>query len=258
MGSDVDSDSEAAVDVGAPTERSRGGSEGSNERPTDPASFVWSTDLSATESEGGDDADADIEPESDAALSPARYLLAGETIAERIDAGRGWVVATTHRVLVYDPTADGARFTSIDRPNVVGVGTTGGGNATVLGYVSRAVVYAVLLLGGGLIARSFGLRSLFSVSSGAAETPGVGGLLSFLSLAGTLIGLFVDALVLGGIVSGLVAVVLAVWYLRGRQPTLVVERAGDDDVTIRLPSVVAGERAVGRLEGELADELAAA
>ncbi|WP_318569797.1 hypothetical protein [Salinigranum marinum] len=254
MGSDVDTDPEADADV--PTDRSQDTPDGSRERPTDPASFVWSTDLSATETEADAEPESEPEPESEAALSPTRYLLAGEAITERIDVGRGWVVATTHRVLVYDPAAAGTRFTSIDRPNVVGVGTTGGGNATVLGYVSRAVVYAVLLLGSGLVARSFGLRSLFSVSSGAAETPGVGGLLSFLSLAGTLLGLFVDALILGGVVAGLVAVALAVWYLRGRQPTLVVERAGDDDVTIRLPSAAAGQRAVGRLERELADELA--
>lgn len=255
MGSDVDTDPEAAVDVDASTDRSHDTPDESSDRPTDAAaSFVWSTDLSAGETEA--DADSEPEPESEPALSPTRYLLAGETITERLDVGRGWVVATTHRVLVYDPAADGPRFTSIDRPNVVGVRTTGGGNATVLGYVSRAVVYAVLLLGGGLVARSFGLRSLFSVSSGAAETPGVGGLLSFLSLAGTLLGLFVDALVLGGVVAGLVAVALAVWYLRGRQPTLVVERAGDDDVTVHLPSAVAGDRAIERLERELADELA--
>jgi hypothetical protein len=194
--------------------------------------------------------------EGAAMLTPDRYLLAGESVVDRLDVGRGWVAATTHRVLVFDPTSDGRRFAAVDRPNVVGVRTTHGGDPTVLTFLSRAVVSCVLLLGAGVAARSLGFESLFVLDTGVADTPGVGGLVSMLSLAGTLLGLFVDALFVGGVVAGLAAFVLAGWYLHGREPTLVVERAGDDDLSVRLPSRETGDRAVERLERLLADELA--
>jgi hypothetical protein len=159
-------------------------------------------------------------------------------------------------VLVFDPTSDGPRFAAVDRPNVVGVRTTHGGDPTVLTLLSRAVVYCVLLLGAGVAARSLGFESLFVLDTGVADTPGIGGLVSMLSLARSLLGLFVDALFVGGVVAGLAAFVLAGWYLRGREPTLVVERAGDDDLSVRLPSRETGDRAVERLERLLADELA--
>lgn len=226
------------------------------ERERDSSGFVWNTPLS----NGGPAPEPNPEPATEPALStlpPERYLLAGEAVVERVDLGRGWVAATTHRVLVFDPEGEGTRFDSVDRPNVVGVRTTTGGDPARLGYVSRAVLYAVLLLGGWLAARSVGLASLFSVPD--ADVTGIGGLLSMLSLAGRLLTLFVDALLVGGAVAALAAAVLAAWYLRGRHPALVVERAGDDDdVTLRLPTAVAGDRAVEALEQVLADELLAA
>ena len=252
------------------------------------ASFVWTTDPSADADDGdreGSDADDDVADSDDrdgnvdsderddiadnddrddessrrpSTLSPERYLLAGETIVERVDVGRGWVTATTHRVLVFDPDSDGKRFEAVDRPNVVGVRTRDGGDPTPLAYLPRTVVYSVLLLGGGLVAQSYGLRSLFSVSTDAAEMPGVGGVTSMLSLAGALMGLLVDALLVGGVVAGLAALALAAWYLRSRHPALVIERAGDDDVTFRLPSAAVGDRAVETLERVLSEELATA
>jgi hypothetical protein len=208
--------------------------------------------------EVGDAPDDDGRSGRPSTLSPERYLLAGETVVEGVDVGRGWVAATTHRVLVFDPDSDGRRFEAVDRPNVVGVRTSGGGDPTPLAYLPRAVVYSVLLLGGGLVARSYGLRSLFSVSTDAAEMPGVSGVTSMLSLAGVLMGLLVDALLVGGVVAGLAALALAAWYLRSRHPALVIERAGDDDVTFRLPSAAVGDRVVETLERVLSDELAAA
>ncbi|WP_380675644.1 hypothetical protein [Salinigranum sp. GCM10025319] len=295
MSSDVDADPEAAVDVGREDEnenedenanedddtegdRSSASTSESDRASGDAASFVWTTDLSTNAADdgdredfddddgGGDDdswdsnVDSDDQDESSerpSTLSPERYLLAGETVTERVDVGRGWVAATTHRVLVFDPDSEGKRFAAVDRPNVVGIRTTDGGDPTPLAYLPRAVVYSVLLLGGGLIARSYGLRSLFSVSPGATEMPGVSGVLSMLSLAGALMGLLVDALLVGGGVAGLAALALAAWYLRSRHPTLVIERAGDDDVTLRLPAAAVGDRAVETLERVLAEELAA-
>jgi hypothetical protein len=193
-----------------------------------------------------------------AILPPERYLLAGERLVERIDVGSGWVVATTHRVVVFDPD-DGTRterFVAIDRPNVVGVRTGGGGDPRLLGYVSRAAVSALLLLGSGAVAESVGLRTLFDTDLAPVGAPGVAGLTSMLAVAGDLLGLLVDVFLVGGSVAAVAAFLLAGAYLRRRRPTLVIERAGGDDVVVRLPSRQSGERAVETLARALADELA--
>jgi hypothetical protein len=189
-------------------------------------------------------------------LDPGRYLFTGETVATRVDVGRGWVVATSHRLLAFDPDASGRRFVTVDRPNVVDVRVTGGGSRRVRASALRAGLYAVVLLGGGLAARSLGLGSLFATNVDVGTTPGVGGLVSLLSLVGALVALLVDLLVVGGAVLGLVALGLGVWYTRGRQPTLVVERAGEDALTVPLPSHAVGRRLVDGLERVLAEELA--
>jgi hypothetical protein len=205
-------------------------------------------------SESGPDPELNSEPVAPtedgrrASLDPERYLFAGETVEERVGLGRGWVVATTHRLLVFDPASEGRRFVSVDRPNVVAVRRTGGGSRRLRSYALRAGIYAVVLWGGWLGARSLGLRSLFGASPDVSGTPGVGGLVSALSL--------VQALLDAGVVAGLAALALGALYLRGRDPTLVVERAGHDDLRIALPSASVGRRAVAGLERAFADELA--
>jgi hypothetical protein len=270
MGADNDGEtgSESAVDVGAETENERGGDrEGDDARDT---SFVWnevgveepSADGEGTDERSADESETDepgsgaVDDSHPATFAPDRYLLAGESLVDRVDVGRGWIAATTHRVLVFAPEAEGRRFDAIDRPNVVGIRTTGGGDPTLLGYASRAGAYGLLLLGGWIAVRAFGLGSLFDVGAGVADTPGVGGLLSMLSLAGTLFDVLVTALLVGGVVAVGAAAVLVWWYSRSRHPALVIERAGGDDVTLELPSAAVGERAVATLERTLADELA--
>lgn len=189
-------------------------------------------------------------------LDPERYLLAGETIAERVDVRRGWVVATSHRLLVFDPESSGTRFVTVERPNVVDVRTTGGGSQRIRSYALRAGLYAVVLLTGGFVARGLGLRSLFTANPDVGTTPGVGGLVSALSLVGTLVGVVVDLLLFSGLAAGVVGLALGVWYVRGRQPTLVVERAGEADVELELPSNAVGRRLVDGLERAFSEELA--
>jgi hypothetical protein len=189
-------------------------------------------------------------------LDPRHYLFAGETVETRVDVGRGWVVATSHRLLTFDPDASGRRFVTVDRPNVVGVRVTGGGSRRVRSSALRAGLYAVVLLVGGLAARSLGLESLFVTNADVGNTPGVGGLVSLLSLVGALVALLVDLLLVGGAVLGLAALGFGVWYARGRQPTLIVERAGEDALTVSLPSHAVGRRLADGLERALAEELA--
>lgn len=267
-GTDDETGSDSAVDVGAEAESEHGG-DAENDTAGD-TSFVWDevateepsarepreTDERLPDDGGADGQPSDAESVHPPALAPERYLLAGESLVERVDVGRGWVAATTHRVLVFDPDGEGKRFEAIDRPNVVGIRTTSGGDQSTLGYASRAGAYGLLFLGGWIAARSFGLGSLFDVDAGVADAPGVDGLLSMLSLAGTLFDVLVTALLVGGVVAGGAAVVLFGRYYRSRRPTLVVERAGGDDVTLGLPSDGVGEQVVGTLERTLADELA--
>jgi hypothetical protein len=191
-------------------------------------------------------------------LDPERYLLAGETLDEQVDVRRGWVVATSHRLVVFDPDADGKRFVAVDRPNVLDVRTTGGGNSRLRSSAFRAGLYAVVLLAGGSVARGLGLRDLFTAGPDVGSTPGVGGLVSVLSLVGALVGLVVDVVLFGGLLAGVVALALYALYRRGRAPTLVVERAGEDDLELELPSNAVGRQAVARLEAAFSDELALA
>lgn len=190
-------------------------------------------------------------------LAPGRYLFAGETIVEHHETRAGWVAVTTHRLLTFDPDADGKRFETVNRPNVVAVRTTDGGNPTLHAYRWRALGYAVVLLGGGLVARSMGLQSLFRTPTATGTgTVGIDGLLSALSLFGLVVGLLVDLLLVAGVVAALAALGLAAWSLLARRPTLVVERAGEADIELELPTEAAGRRTVDALERALRDELA--
>lgn len=251
--SGVDGDEADATDEADETDEMGGIDDQPDETPADePATFVWNdpAEPEPPESEGrSSGADA-----TGRSLDPERYLLAGETIVERHDVGAGWVAVTTHRLLVFDPDSEGRRFETVDRPNVLGVGTSGGGSRSVVPYAWRAGGYAVVLVGGGLLVRASGLQSLFTTTETGA--PGVDGVLSILSLVGTLVGLLADLLFVAGGVAAVAAVALTAWYLRSRAPTLVVERAGDDDIRIRLSDGVVGERLADTIEHALADELA--
>jgi hypothetical protein len=244
-------------EIGPPADEDDDSSPEPTNTTTADEEFVWGVAV-GTES-GADEAE---DAQSDGAdsrgpLDPEQYLLAGETLVERHDVRGGWVAVTTHRLLVFDPDpdTDGRRFEAVDRPNVVGVGTTGGGSRTVLSYALQAGGYAVVLLGGGALLRSTGVQSLFSAPETGAQ--GVDGVLSVLSLVGVVVGLLVDLLfVAGGLAVGL-ALGLTAWFLRSRAPTLVVERAGDDDIRLRLPATGDATRVVAAVEAALADELAA-
>ena len=249
-------------DVGAVDDESRRVDGDESTDAPDPSPFVWEAELDDDTNDGDErteptpsDSAWAADPSPRRTLDPDPYLFAGETARERVDVGRGWVVATSHRLLVFDPDSSGKRFVTVDRPNVVDVGMRGRGHTQVRSYALRAGLYAAVLLVGGLAARSLGVQSLFAASPDVGNTPGVGGLVSLLSLVGTLVGLLVDLLFFGGLALALVALGLGGWYLRGRQPTLVVERAGEDDIELELPSHAVGRRAVEGLERALAEEL---
>jgi hypothetical protein len=224
--------------------------ESGNERAEDGAETTARDAGSHTEADTG-------ESDGRERLTPERYLLAGETVVDRHETRAGWVAVTTHRLLAFDPEGDGKRFEAVDRANVVAVRTADGGSAELRSALVRALGYAVVLLGGGLVGRSLGLRSLFSTPTGTdAGAVGLGGLLSVLSLVGAFVGLVVDLLLVAGVVAALAAVGLGVWYLRSRRSTLVVERAGEAAVSLAVPTATAGDRIVDALERELHDELA--
>lgn len=254
MSSDADDtdapNQQARVDGDDDPEQSAGAAGSSATEVETP--FVW-TETGDSPPSDAETARSETDADTRHRLAPERYLLAGETIVEQHDVNAGWVAVTTHRLLVFDPNSRGRRFETVDRPNVVGVGTTGGGSRTIRPYVWRAVGYAVVLLGGGLLVRAAGLQSLFAAPETGA--PGVDGVLSVLSLVGALVGLLVTLLFVAGGLAAVTALGLGAWSLRSREPTLVVERAGDDDIALRLPPTVDGGRLVAGIENALADEL---
>jgi hypothetical protein len=245
---------EAEADVDGTNDGSNSGTGSTADDDTD--AFVWDGSVAADPGESPDETAAAGGGQR-ARLAPERYLFAGERVVQQESLDPGWVAVTTHRLLVFDPDAEGRRFEAVDRLNVVGVTATAGGSPRARSLLPRVAAYAVVLLSCGLAGRAVGLRSLFSSVPETSGAPGVDGLLSVVGLVGSLLGGLVDLLVVAGVVAGLVAVSLVAWDVRDRTPTLVVERAGDDDIRVELPTASSGRDVVDGIEWALADELAA-
>ncbi|WP_435068716.1 hypothetical protein [Haloplanus sp. C73] len=163
---------------------------------------------------------------------PEDLCYAGEQVVENASLGDGWVAVTSHRVLAYDPAADGRRFEAVPRPNVSSVGVDAEGERQLLGWSLRAGVYGLVAVGGSVALRAMGLGETLAVSASAEGAP-IGSVLAVTDALVAALSLLTTLLLVGGV--GLCAGALALgWrYLRTRQPALVIERFGESDV--RLP-----------------------
>lgn len=180
-------------------------------------------------------------------------LFDGETVRETVALDSARVVVTSHRVLAFTPGMEGANFHQVDRPNVEGVGTGARGTAGLLEPTAKVGVLGVVLVAAGAFldfGAILGDVTLGGAGGEAAGRIGIGnvlgplrGLLDFLRNLDAYMQLF------GGLAL-LLAVVLggAYWYLR--DPTLVVEVAGGEDV--HLPRPDAESDVAGRLERTIA------
>lgn len=163
---------------------------------------------------------------------PETLCYAGERVVERAALGDGWVAVTSHRVLAYDPAADGRRFEAVHRPNVSTIDVDAEGERRLLGWSLRAGVYGLVAVGGSVALRAMRLGETLAVGTSAAGAP-IGSVLAVTDALVAALSLLTTLLLVGGV--GLCAGALALgWrYLRTRQPALVIERFGEGDV--RLP-----------------------
>ena len=185
-------------------------------------------------------------------VTPGDLRYDGEEVIARTPLGTGWAAVTSHRVLAYNPDADGRRFEAVDRPNVRGITVDAAGDRRQLGWALRASVYGLVGLGGGVALRVLNVASTLSVGEPARDAP-VGGVLAVTDAVAAAVATLTTLLSLAGVGLLVVAVGLSARYLRTRHPTLVIDRFGDDPVRLPIPRSD-GERAATTLSKALAGD----
>jgi hypothetical protein len=186
---------------------------------------------------------------SSTTYDPERLCYDGERVVERTPLGAGWAAVTAHRVLAYNPAAEGQRFEAVDRPNVSDVTVDADGDGRFLGWGLRAAVYGLAGLGGGIALRAMDLQSTLSVEANAGAAP-VGSVLAVTDALAGALGLLTTLLLVGGVSLLAGALALLARYLRTREPAFVVERFGADPIRLSAPRAD-GERARRALAGAL-------
>jgi hypothetical protein len=200
---------------------------------------------------GGDGVGADgTDPlATSAGDDPESLCYDGELVVERAPLGAGWAAVTTHRVLAYNPAADGRRFETIDRPNVSDVSVDAAGDRRLLGWGLRAAVYGLAGLGGGVALRVTNLGETLSLNANAGAAP-VGSVLAVTDALAAALTLLTTLLLVVGVALVVGALALLARYLRTRRPALVVERFGGEPVRLSAPRGD-GERAARALSAAL-------
>jgi hypothetical protein len=183
---------------------------------------------------------------------PERLCYDGERVVASATLGAGWAAVTSHRVLAYDPSADGRRFAAVQRPNVGDVAVDASGDRRLLGWGLRAGVYGLAALGGGVGLRAVDLASTLSVGGGVASAP-VGGVLAVIETLASAFAALATLLLGGGALAVAVGVALLVRYRRTRRPALVIDRYGDDPVRLSVDRAD-GERAAAALSAALSGD----
>lgn len=161
-------------------------------------------------------------------------LYDGETVRETVDLATGQVVVTSHRVLAFTPRTEGANFRQADLPNVEGVGFGAQTEADLLERALRFSVIGVVLLGFGVVVDFGSIVGDVDLTGGeAAGQIGIGGMLGAIQTMLGLIRSLDQYMQLFGAVALVLGVVLlsVYWYLR--EPTVVIEVAGGDDIHVQ-------------------------
>jgi hypothetical protein len=163
-------------------------------------------------------------------------LYEGETVRETVEFEGTSVVVTSHRVLAFTPEMDGANFKQVDRPNVVGVDTDAKSEAALLERtVKVGLVGGVLLVGGYVLDFGAIVGDVDLTGGGTAGQVGIGNILGPLQSMLDLLRSLDLYMQLAGALALLLAVALFGVYWHLRDPTLVIEVAGDDDIHVPRP-----------------------
>jgi hypothetical protein len=161
-------------------------------------------------------------------------LYDGESVLETVDIGTARVVVTSHRVLAFTPEMDVKDFQQAERPNVVGVDTNALAESTLLERGLRYLVVGGVLIAAGTIFDFGGMLGDTEFDSSEASQIGLGGIMEITRTLMNLMRNLDQLLQIFGALALLLAVVLlgVYWFLR--DPTLVIELAGDEE-NIHLP-----------------------
>jgi hypothetical protein len=170
---------------------------------------------------------ADVDAEA------ARHCYEGEQVVTSAPLGAGWAAVTSHRVLAYNPAAEGRRFEAVDRPNVAGVDVDAAGDRRLLGWGLRGLLYGLAAVGGGVALRAMRIGETLSVD--AAGSAPVGGVLAITDALAAAVTTLAALLLVGGVALAVGGLGLVGRYLHTRQPALVIERFGDESVTLSTP-----------------------
>lgn len=170
-----------------------------------------------------------------------RLLYEGETVEETVEMAEGaTVVVTSHRVLAFKPSLEGANFEQVDRPNVEGVSTGALAESDLLGRALQWGVIGLVLLAGGFLVNLDSLVGQVDLSSASAGRIGIGGFMGMMQTVMDLLALLDDGMRLFGAIFLLLAAVLVGVYVLTRDRTLVIRVAGNDDVHVPRPEAVTG------------------
>lgn len=167
-------------------------------------------------------------------------LYAGEEPRAAVPVADGYLVATTHRLLVYTPRDDGANLEVVHGPNATAISHDASGNAQLL----QPIVYTV---GGGLLLVVLG--TMLNVQGMSDAVPsmeggggvGVGSILAQIASLLSLVGLLDELMAVAGALALLVGTALTGAYLYTRRSEVVVRVAGESDLRIAAGSTTERE-----------------
>lgn len=175
-------------------------------------------------------------------------LFQGETVEGRTVIGGSDLAVTTHRVLVFDPDAEGRQFEHADCPNVRGATVEVNGSSTHRNWTVKSAIYGVALLSGGYVIDRSVVSTLFSAAPSTNEVATLGA--ELVDAVSVILGVLSMLFLVSGVAAILAALALIWRYATSYRRELVIDVAGRE--SIRVPvSETEGEAAVALLNEQL-------
>lgn len=159
-----------------------------------------------------------------------QLLYEGEAVEDSVDLDTATLVITSHRVMAFTPEADGANFRGVERPNVGGAAHGSRDRKTFLWYAGQAGLAGLALILVGLLIDFDAMVSGVDLGIESTAGLGIGGILQMVQQLLALVAMLDEISQLLGALLLLVAAGLLGLYAWTREPTIVVEVAGEDDI----------------------------
>jgi len=160
----------------------------------------------------------------------AELLFDGEERIDETTVGNCRLVLTSHRLIAVRPDGD-PRFRAIDRPNLLGVQFTSGGDSRPLDIAARAAALGFLLLVTGFVVPADALSASVDLPPDTPLSETLGTALVILDL----VALLDDIMLAGGALALLVALAAFLRHRYTVERFVVVEVSGEDDLRLSPP-----------------------